>query len=400
MRSVRRPVALVMALLAGPAAAEAPRLGAYAPLHPGLYAHTSLRHDARDASFDADGQRVRGVAPASGGETRFPQSALTLALEWHLPLFELQEVPFFSGRHHLVRVQMQQVQTEARGALVDASGLPVEARGREGSGLGDLQVDVGSFLFGSPVGSRNGREGPALPWALQLRLGVDIPFGVYARDAPVSAGDNTWAYRAALGAHARPWQGALLDLGLRWQTYGVNEEPLFGALAPRQRGSSVALDLSLSQRLAPGWHLGVYGEAMQGADNRYRNPRFSVPSPVPPAGTEAVPVAGDYRDDGIRSVRAGLSLYRFVGQRWVAGLHADGAISGRSGAFDLPYENRRPAGCQPGAIGCTVSAGETVRVDGLGPARAYASTRYHLSLRYQFGLGDPYPCTGCERSSP
>jgi hypothetical protein len=389
---------LASALLLGASAAAfatTPRLAPYMPLHPGLYASGSLLHDPRDRSFTAGGGRVDGVAAASGGETRFPLTALALGFEWHFPLFEMQDLPFFSSRSHFARVGLQQVRTETRGLLAAVIAEPDRRLSDEGSGIGDLQIDLGSYL----VGGGDWRQREAVPFALQLRLGVVVPFGVYDRNAPVSAGDNAWAYRVGLGAHARPWAGALLDAGLHWQGFGVNEEPLFGALAPRQRGDEIWVDLSLSQRLAPGWHLAVHTEAMRGGVNRYRNPRFSVPAPTPPAGAESAPVPGDYRDGGTRARRAGVSLYRFLGARWLAGLHADAALDGRSGEFDLPYENRSPAGCQPGASGCNVSPGESIRVDGLGGARRYASPRLHLSLAYQFGLGDAFPCPGCERSS-
>ena len=56
-----------------------------------------------------------------------------------------------------------------------------------------------------------------------------------------------------------------------------------------------------------------------------------------------------------------------------------------------------PAGCTPGGSGCTTSDGGSVLVDGMGPARSYASPRLTLAITYQFGLGDFYPCPGCQR---
>lgn len=397
--------AAMTALLGGVAFAAdpPPRFGRYVPMHPGLYLDSTYGYDARDRSYDANGDEQRTAAPQAGGETSFPEHHFSTRLTWHLPLFEGQDVPFFSSRTHVARLTLRYQRMRTRGALAefvantadDASTEADDLR-NNGSGVGDPTFEFGSFLLGSPVEATRGGTRP--PYSLLLLAGVTAPFGVYDRDAPVSAGGNTTlSAHLQLGGHWRPWPGTFLEAGYTWREYFQNYDPAFGALDPAEQGDDHILDLGLTQRLLPGLYASVYGLDRRGGSNLYENPRFSPNRPTPGGRRDNFPTPGSYRDDGTALREAGVGLQWFATQRVLLGLHYSQPLSGRSGQFDLPYTERSPAGCTPGGSGCATFDGGSVLVDGMGPARSYASSRLTLAFTYQFGLGDAYPCPGCRR---
>jgi hypothetical protein len=396
---------LALLPLAASAAEPAPQFGRYMPLYPGLYLDAGYAWDDADRSFDQAGDEQDSAAPQAGGQTAFPERRLHASLTWHLPLFETAGLPFFSSRTHLLRLTLRQASVRTDGRLADFAADASDDADTEaddlrnnGSGVGDLSFEFGSFLLGSPNSAW--RQGERSPYAVLATVGVRLPFGQYDRDAAVNAGSNTAAAQLQLGGHWQPWSGGLLDAGYTWRHYFDNEDPAFGALAPARQGSDQLIDLSLAQRLVSGLYASVYGLDRRGGKNRYVNPRFS-PNPPPPApvlgGSDNFPTPGSYQDEGTALREAGLGLHWFVGQRVLLGLQYSHPLSGESGQFLLPYTDRAPAGCTPGGLGCSLSEGETVRVDGLGAARVYASDRWTLSLRYQFGQGDAYACAGCKR---
>ena len=120
-------------------------------------------------------------------------------------------------------------------------------------------------------------------------------------------------------------------------------------------------------------------------------------SPHPDANTDTYPTPGHYRDAGTEVKTRTVSLSYFVTQRWLAGLHYTHPQDGRSGQFLLPFSTRTPSGCMPGAANCTVGAGDTILVDGMGPARVYSTQRITLTITHNFGLGDTFTCSGCKR---
>ncbi|ROH87831.1 transporter [Stagnimonas aquatica] len=394
-----------LALPPAQAAEPAPQFGRYLPLYPGLYLDASYALDPADSSYDRNGDRQGSAAPQAGGHTAFPERRLRASLTWHLPLFEGRDLPFFSSRTHLLRVSLNQASVRTDGRLAefaadasDDASTDADDLRNNGSGVGDLGFEFGSFLLGSP--SSGWRSGERPPYALLATVGVRLPFGRYDRDAPVNAGSNTAAAQLQLGGHWQPWSGGLVDAGFTWRHYFDNEEPAFGALDPARQGSDRLIDLSLAQRLVSGWYASVYGLDRQGGHNRYLNPRYSPNPPSPggiPGSVDTFPTPGNYQDEGSALRETGLGLHWFASQRVLIGLQYSHPLSGKSGQFLLPYTNRAPAGCTPGGLGCNVSAGDTVLVDGLGAARVFASDRWTLSLRYQFGQGDPYACAGCKR---
>lgn len=396
----------VLALLASPvwAGDAVPQMGRNLPLYPAFYTQVTASVDGRDKVFNAQGRKQSTAEPSLGGNTKFPEQRAEANLVWTFPLFEAAEVPFFAGRLHTGRIHLGYAQTETKGALADFARdtrddnrTQADSLETKSSGITDLTLEFGSWL----AGSANWRERRETSYALLLLNGVTLPTGTYGRDTPANPGNNTTAFHSQLGLYARPWTGAHLDAGVGYRAYLKNQDPAFGLLAPANQGNDLYWDVSLAQRVASGFYVAAFTDGRKGDNNSYERPRFAPNAPPPPNTTPAsdnFPRPGVYNDAGTELIRAGASLYGFAGQRWLLGLHYAKPLSGKSGEFDLPYNNRQPAGCTVGATGCTVSDGGTVRnVDGLGPARVFASDQFTLSLQYNFGQGDSFTCTGCKQ---
>jgi hypothetical protein len=360
--------------------------GRYKPLYPGMYATANLAHDPRDAVFDADGDETGTTMPNLAGDSEFPQTRGTLAFQWTFPMWESEQLPFFSSRLHTARLTFRAADIETRGTLetfIDANGLENNA-----SGIGDLTLEFGSFL----AGSDNWRERKTAPFAVLALVGVTLPSGAYDADAPANAGSNAYAFHGTLGLHWQPAAGWLFDGGLTWKTFDNNEEPAFGANEPSQLGDLLIADASLTRRLAGNFYLGGFLQYQDGDANEYEDLRFAVDTPPTRAGREGTePIPGKYRDDGTELLTAGASLNWFITQNWLAGLHIIMPLQGESGEFVLPFQDR-PAGCGVVRTGlcAPTPSGQSVTVDGLGEARSYASNVILLTLGYSFGRGDPW----------
>lgn len=395
-RLSRIRVALAGLLACATAAAHAePRPGRYLPLPPGGYADVGYGFSSLERSFTEGGRRAPGITP-NAGDSPVEHRWLEARGVWHLPLWEAADLPFFSTRTHRVAVGLGYHRLQSKGLLADFTQDPERRLAPDGSGLGDLRLSFGSFL----LGSSDWRTRLPARQALLLSLEARLPFGVVDRNAPVNAGSNTYALGLHLGGALRLAPATLLEAGLGAAWASRDQEPAFGGIWPEQVGRRLHFDASVSQRLTGPVHAWLHVHGHEAAANRYRNPRFALNPPAPPPGGETVPVAGRYRDDGTRSLVAGGGLSVWLGERTRLSLLGDWPLSGRSGAFDLPFETRQPAGCLPGALNCQVSPAGSVRVDGLGPARVSASPTFRLELGWQFGLGDPYPCPGCSSRSP
>lgn len=385
-----RAVALAAALWGPGALASPPEFLPYRPLYPALYLSAALQSDPGDESFDSAGRRRDTALPNLDGPSELPSDALDLRLAWTFPLFEQQALPFFSTRLHTARVSLRYADLESNGAI----GAFIDARDglqHSGGGMGDVTLEFGSWLSGSG----RWREGVTGPLSTLLLLGLTLPVGVYDREAPANAGSNQVSAQLRFGAHASPWRGAFVDGGIGLRVHGRNEEPAFGALAPAERGDEVLWDLQLAQRLRSGLYLALGASGSEGEANTYRDPQFATRSTPAAPGSDVVPVAGSYRDSGTDRRVAHLGLHWFATQRLVAALHWTHPFDGRSGEFDLPLQQRSPAGCAPGVIGCLTSAAGSVRQDGFDSARSLASDRIGVSLTWQFGQGDPISCAGC-----
>ena len=380
-----------------------PQFGRYMPLYPGLYFTGAYATDDRDSSFDQSGRDTSSAAPQAGGRTAFPEDTYAADFTWHFPMFESQALPFFSSRTHLARVKLRFIDTRATGALADFAADSSDDASTEadnlannGSGVGDVTLEFGSFLAGSPASTWRTRK--HTPFALLATVGGTLPFGVYNRDAPVNAGSNTASVHLNLGLHWQPGGGTFIDAGLGWREHFQNYDPQFGALAPTEQGDETTWDLSLGKRLLRDLYVTVFFTDRDGKPNLYESPRFAPnQSPPPNATTSNDPTPGNYRDRGTELNARGISLQYFVTQRWLAGLHYTHPQRGRSGQFLLPYTEHTPAGCTDGSSGCQSQPGEVNLVDGMGPARAYSSDRLTLTVTYNFGLGDTFTCRGCEQ---
>ena len=376
-----------------------PAFARYMPLYPGQYGDVQMLRSANDRSFDTQGQERDTATPTLAGQTRVSRTDLIAGLTWHLPLFEDYDIPFISRTQHLLRVQLRYANTGTDGPLAafiaddsDDASTDADDLRSDGSGIGDVTVEAGSFLYGA--GDWRSRE--RTPLAVLLKAGLRVNVGNYDRDAPTSAGTNTPAFHAVLGVHWQPWPGGFVDAGLGYREYFKNQDPAFGALAPSQQGDDTWLDLSVAQQLGRRAFLTLSYLDRDGDPNRYDQVRFAPNPPEPPPNSDNFPTPGRYADNGTALRRLGLSLDLFASQRWQLGLRWEHPLSGRSGGFALPYTNRTPEGCTPGATGCMTSEGETVFVDGYGPARVFASDRWALTARFQFGEGDTFTCVGCE----
>jgi Putative MetA-pathway of phenol degradation len=401
-RGVFVAVALLACAQEAPAQELPPQFGRYMPLYPGLYVEAGLSQDDRDRSFDATGHSRASAAPQTpGGKTGFPEDSAIAAFTWHFPLFESQWPAFLSNRTYLARMTLRYADTRTEGPLAafvadDADDARSEADDlrNSGSGVGDLTLEFGGFL----AGSGDWRTRARAPFALLLLAGVNVPTGVYERAAPNSTGTNTWWFQGKLGLHWQPWDGGLVDAGAAYRDYLNTDESMFGGLAPFKQGDDVSYDVGYTQRLARDLYLGMTFGFRYGDPNVYRDPQYAPNAPPhPDASTDTYPTPGHYRDGGTEVKTRTLSLSYFVTQRWLAGLHYTHPQDGHSGQFLLPYSTKSPSGCTPGATGCTVGQGDTILVDGLGPARVYSTQRITLTITHNFGLGDTYTCTGCKR---
>ncbi len=401
---------LLSLLVCGPAAAQqaefAPDFGRYMPLYPGLYFNGGYAQDERDSTFDQDGHERDSAAPQAGGKTRFPEKTALASFTWHFPMFESQNLTFFSSRTHMARVTLRYTNTRTEGRLAefaadtsDDASTDADDLRNNGSGIGDLTLEFGSFLYGSSTPGWRTRE--RTPLAVLLLFGATFPTGVYDRDAPINSGDNTTsAIHAQLGVHWQPWRGGFLDVGGGYREYFQNYDPKFGATAPANQGDAIFWDASFGQRLWSGLYGTVFATHRQSDPNLYENPRFAVNkpsagSPNPALSADNFPTPGIYYDRGTELTTVGLSLSYFLSQRWLLAVNYSQPQSGKSGQFLLPYTDRQPAGCTIPSTGCTLSEGETVLVDGMGPARSYSSDRLMLTATYNFGLGDAFTCAGC-----
>lgn len=387
----------------------APQMGRYMPLYPGLYFEGGYAQDERDSSYDQGGAKQDSAAPTAGGQTSFPEKSVIGELTWHFPMFESYRVPFFSSRTHLARMTFRYVDTRTEGQLATFAADPsddattnADDLKNNGKGLGDTTFEFGSYLWGSPAdGWQTGKSSPI---AALLLVGVNAPTGVYEHESPNNAGTNHWAFHGRLAGHWRPWRGGFVDAGYAYRVHSINYEPEFGGLAPFREGDERLWDASVGQRVWEGLYLTLFASDRRGDRNQYRDPEFApnAPTAPPPTGgnysSRDFPTPGTYYDQGTALRAYGLSLQYFVGQRWLAALHYTHPQAGKSGQFLLPFTNRQ----------CTVAGGTSsascsdqpdgaVVVDGMGPARSFASDRLMLTVTHNFGLGDAFTCNGCKQ---
>ncbi|HUP91604.1 MAG TPA: transporter [Solimonas sp.] len=396
---------LALAGTAATASPAAPQMGRYMPLYPGMYLGAAYATDDQDSSFGPDGDEVPTAVPTVSPATAFPEKRTDVSFTWHFPLFETYDLPFISHTTHMARISTGYVENDTEGGLAQFN---ASERGQDrdqdqaddlrdtGRGIGDLLLEFGSYLYGSPAPQWRTRE--RTPLAVLLLFGLNLPYGVYDRDSAINAGSNTGYLSGKLGVHWQPWSGGFVDAGFGYRAYLKNQDAAYGALAPTYQGDDRMFDLSIGQRVVRGLYISAFATDRKGAKNGYLNPRFAPNAPAASdAQSDVFPTPGVYFDDGTALRNAGGSLLYFIGQRWQLGVHYTVPLSGRSGQFTLPFTQRSPAGCTPGALTCQTSDAGAVPADGQGATRVFASDSLRFTLNYNFGQGDTFTCTGCKQ---
>ncbi len=374
---------LVLGTTAQAAEAPVPEFARYRPLYPGLYGDFYLSRDRQDQSFDARGDEQDSATPSLAGESRFPEQTFAARFRWYFPMFEEEQLPFFSKRLHTARLTARLAQADAEGAI--AGFAERNALETESSGLGDLTLEFGSFL----AGSGDWRDGKPAAFSLLALLGYNAPTGRHDVNAPYNVGSNESSYHFQLGAHWQPADGWLVDAGLTLRQFEQNEEPAFGGVEPSQRGDETIWDFSLARRFGQSFFVTAFYYDRDGDANEYENPRFIANPPAPASGMQTFPTPGVYRDAGTQLQALGLSLSWFVRQNWLLGLHVFRPTDGESGEFNLPF-SQQPNSCNLLNNCNPQPSGQSRRVDGLGGARAYASQALMLTLTHSFGRSDPW----------
>ena len=385
MRRIATIATTVLLLAAGAASAETPRIefGRYKPLYPGLYGDFGVAREDGDEVFDANGNEQDSALPGVSGASRFPRDTLSAGFRWYFPMFEEEQLPFFSKRLHTARLRTSYARAEAEGRIAsfaDSRGLETDS-----SGLGDLTLEFGSFL----TGSEGWRENKTHSFALLLLVGLNAATGRYDTDAANNPASNEQSLHLQLGAHWQPADGWLVDAGVTLREFDENEEPAFGALDPAQRGDDTVLDLSVARRLGERLFVSAFYYDRDGDANEYRNPRFVLNPPAPAAGMQTFPTPGVYRDGGTSLQAVGLTVSYFVAQNWLLALQAFHPTDGESGEFVLPF-SQQPSSCTILNNCNPQPSGQRRRVDGLGNARSYANTSFMLTLTHSFGRSDPW----------
>ena len=380
-----RSAALLLLALPLAASAGEPVLldfGRYLAKYPAMYATLSYADDARDAIYDADGNKQSGVAPTYGRGSRFPERRADVQFEWFFPFFETEALPFISSRLWTARATLGYARPAAKGPIADYAASH-ELRGAQ-SGITDIALQFGPVLYGSA----DWRTRSDTPLSVLLLGELSLPVGRRDPDAAVNAGSNVFSYGATLGAYWRPIAGVLVDGGAHWRAYSKNDEPAFDAQEPSHLGSLWSLDATLAVRIWRSLYAsGSYYDA-RGADDEYNNVRASAhPQPATMPLMDSFPAPGTFRDAGTRDRRAAAAIHWFALQRLRLSLHYVLPLSGRSGEFDLPYEQQLQD-CVALPTGCSPSANGSDHVDGLGGARVYASRYFLLSATWNFGQGD------------
>ncbi len=382
---MNRIVVLVLLLAAGAAAAETPRVefGRYKPLYPALYGDFGYGREDGDEVFDADGEEQDSALPSLTGASSFPRDTLSASFRWYFPMFEEEQLPFFSNRLHTARLTTRYTRAESEGsiaAFAERNGLE-----KESSGIGDLTLEFGSFL----VGSEGWRENKAHGFALLALIGLNAATGKHDIESPNNPASNEQSLHFQLGAHWQPAAAWFVDAGITLRRFDENEEPAFGALEPAQRGDETVLDLSVARRLGEKLFVTAFYYDRDGDANEYRDPRFVLNPPAPASGMQTFPTPGVYRDGGATLQALGVSLSYFVTQNWLLTLHAFHPTDGESGEFLLPF-SQQPSNCTILNNCNPQPSGQRRRVDGLGSARSYAGTAFTLTLTHSFGRSDPW----------
>jgi hypothetical protein len=385
---MRRCVALLAALLAPLLALATPpdalEFDRDLSRYPGLVTTLTLSQDPRDQTFGEDGHRVDGVAPAYGGDSRFPETRLTAGFDWHFPLFGAAHIPLISDRLWVARAETGYAFTRSEGPIADAANVAGGPTAK--SGITDLELAFGPVLWGSKDWQTRERT----PLSVLLLAEARVPIGARDPNAPNNVGDGVYAIGTRLGAHwqpSEPWlHGWFVDGGVRYRHYGRDDEPVFGANSPSQTGDDWLFDATLARRLFRRVYAQVSYFERNGSSNQYSGVRTSANPPSAPATgplatpQDTFPDPGTFSDGGVTERRIQFGVDGFITQRLRLGLQYAVPLSGHSGGFDLPYLEQAQ-GCTATGT-CMPTRYGSAHVDGLGSARAYASNYALLTLTF------------------
>ncbi len=356
--------------------------GRYLAKYPAMYATSALSVDPRDAIYDQHGRERDSVAPTYGSGGAFPQKRFDTQLEWFFPFFETEEIPFVSSRLWNARADLGYAHVSADGAIAEYARAN-DLRDSQ-SGITDIALHFGPVLYGTG----DWRNKSDTPFSILLLGDVSLPVGRRHPDAAVNVGTNAFSYGGSLGAYWRPFGGVFLDAGAHWRAFSKNEEPAFQGHEPERQGAQWSLDATLAAKI---WR-GIYASAsyydLRGEPNQYRKVRASAHPPDAGLLMETFPDPRTLEDSGIRDRRADAALHWFALQRLRLSLHYVLPVAGRSGEFDLPYQQQLVNCVALPVIGCNPTANGSDHVDGLGVARVYASRYFLLSATWNFGQGD------------
>ncbi|MGQ3055752.1 MAG: transporter [Nevskia sp.] len=381
-----RQLAVAGLLLAAPAQAAivfTPHVSEYAVLPPGTYLDTTAVHSAIDRIWDADGHKVPlGNTAIAPGESISATLLLGRYL-WIGNLFEDSGLPFFDDRNQVLRVIGTAGRQSASGAINDLS--REFGQTSRGSGFGDLFLLAG--VYGRPY-----HRGPLHGNSLYT-LTVKAPVGSFQRDSLLNPGTRYWSVIPQL-SHHQDWFGRLsIDATAALQINSAASRTAYGGLTPSKPASVVNLEATFAWKFSPHWfaEAGLSHYRSLGS-NRYDEVSLNLADqPVPPSTAcntllvpaaqcslaglfYLAPVAGEYRDRGIRNsiATAGFSyVYRSAA---VASVRAALPVAGRGSQFTVPYHVCLSAPCT--ADNELPGLRQTARLSGVQEAAAISASPY------------------------
>lgn len=395
---MKRRLALVFALLGAPAQAAivfTPHVSEYAKLSRGTYLDTTLVHSSIDRIWDADGRKVAlGNTAISPGEAISATLLLGRYL-WIGNLFEDSGLPFLADRDQVLRVIGTAGRQSASGAINDLS--RDFGQTTRGSGLGDV------FLLAGIYG-REYHHGPLHGNGLYT-LTVKAPVGSFQRDSLLNTGTRYWSVIPQL-SHHQDWFGKLsIDATAALQLNSAASKTAYGGLTPSKPANVLNLEANFAWKFTPHWfaEAGISHYRSLGR-NRYDEVSLNLADqPVPPTAACSTllvpadqcslldtfflaPVAGQYRDRGIRNSIATAGFSYVYRSSAVLSLRAALPVAGRGAQFTVPYHVCLQAPCD--ADNEIRAARQSARLSAVQEAGAISASPY-FELRLVFVLFAP-----------
>ena len=395
---MKRLVVIASTLLASSAQAAivfTPHVSEYARLPRGSYVDTTLVHSAIDRIWDDSGNKVAlGNTAIPPGESISATLVLGRYL-WIGNLFENSGYRFLADRDQVLRVIGTAGRQSATGAINELSrDFDLSTRG---SGLGDV------FLLAGVYG-REYHLGPLHGNGLYT-LTVKAPVGSFQRDSLLNTGTRYWSVIPQL-SHHQDWFGKLsIDATAAVQINSAASSTAYGGLTPSKPASVLNLETNFAWKFSERWfaEAGLSHYRSLGS-NRFDEVSLNLADqPVPPTAAcntllvpaaqcslldafFLAPVAGRYRDRGIRNSIATAGFTYIYRSSAVVSLRAALPVAGRGSQFTVPYHVCLQANCNadtelPGAR-------QSARLSGVQEAAAISASPY-FELRLVFLLFAP-----------